>query len=155
MESKNISLLVAQLLLVTTFTFIASPAFAALGDGGTAPIGGSGGGITNPLEQGGINTASDLLKKVINFMLGLVGFIALIALITGGARMIVDFGNEEQVKKGKTTILWAVIGLLVVLLSYAIINIVTGEILGGGGNTSTPYEEPSNHSVSGNGHTSF
>ncbi len=88
-------------------------------------------GIVNPLE---VETLGALLGKVINWMLGLVGFIALIALITGGARMIMDFGDEEQVKKGKTTIMWAVIGLLVVLLSYAIINIVTGEILG------APYE---------------
>lgn len=102
------------------------------------------GGITNPLEQGGISTVSGLLGKVINWMLGLVGFIALIALITGGARMIMDFGNEEQVKKGKTTILWAVIGLLVVILSYAIINIVTGEILGGGNTQSATqkYDPP-------------
>jgi len=95
-------------------------------------------GITNPL--GNIGTVSGLLAKIINYMLGLVGFIALIALITGGARMIMDFGSEEQVKKGKTTIMWAVIGLLVVMLSYVIINIVTGEILGG--NTNAPYEEP-------------
>lgn len=91
----------------------------------------SDGGIKNPLGDKN-QTITDVLVKVINWMLGLVGFIALIALITGGARMIMDFGNEEQVKKGKTTILWAVIGLLVVILSYAIINIVTGEILGGG-----------------------
>lgn len=94
----------------------------------TDTFGGSG-GITNPLGSKD-QTITDLLVKVINWMLGLVGFIALIALITGGGRMIMDFGNEEQVKKGKTTILWAVIGLLVVILSYAIINIVTSEILG-------------------------
>src|SRR3989344_3308409 len=97
-------------------------------------------GITNPL--GNIGTVSDLLGKIINYMLGLVGFIALIALITGGARMIMDFGNEEQVKKGKMTIMWAVIGLLVVLLSYAIINIVTGEILGGNTPTSFHFISP-------------
>lgn len=100
------------------------------GNNRSGAIGGSGGGIKNPLENSGVSTVTQLLGKVINWMLGLVGVIALIALITGGARMIMDFGNEEQVKKGKTTIMWAVIGLLVVILSYAIINIVTGEILG-------------------------
>ena len=91
---------------------------------------GSGGGITNPLGGGPDQTITDVLTKIINWMLGLVGFLALIALIIGGARMIMDFGNEEQVKKAKSTILWAVIGLAVVILSYAIINIVTTEILG-------------------------
>lgn len=95
------------------------------------PVGGSS-GITNPLGEGGSQTITDVLKKVINWMLGLVGFLALIALIIGGARMIMDFGNEEQVKKAKMTITWAVIGLLVVMLSYAIINIVVSDVLGGG-----------------------
>jgi len=65
--------------------------------------------------------------------------LALIALIIGGGRMVIDFGNEEQVKKAKTTILWAVIGLAVVILSYAILNIVATEILqSGGGTTQDP-----------------
>ncbi len=127
MDSNKLKSIVVSVFLVATVIVIAQPVYAEISSGA---IGGSGGGITNPLEQGGITTVSGLLGKVINWMLGLVGFIALIALITGGARMIMDFGNEEQVKKGKTTILWAVIGLLVVILSYAIINIVAKEILG-------------------------
>lgn len=116
---------------------VVSPVYAQ-NNASTFPSGNAGGeGIKNPLA---INTVSELLGKVINWMLGLVGFIALIALIVGGARMIMDFGNEEQVKKGKTTVLWAVIGLLVVILSYAIINIVTGEILGGEQSQSQEYD---------------
>jgi hypothetical protein len=99
---------------------------------------GGGSGITNPLGDSGSETITDVLKKVINWMLGLVGFLALIALVIGGARMIIDFGNEDQVKKAKATILWAVIGLAVVILSYAIINIVTSEILGSG--SGKPYD---------------
>ncbi len=88
-------------------------------------------GISNPL--GDTMTISEVLTNIIKWMLGLVGFLALIALIIGGGRMVMDFGNEEQVKKGKATVLWAVIGLAVVILSYAILNIVTSEVLGAGG----------------------
>lgn len=119
--------------LLTILLFLVVPSIA-LGEDGrshTSPIGGSG-GITNPLGGGPEQTITDVLVKIVNWMLSLVGIVALIALITGGARMIMDFGSAEQVKKGKATILWAVIGLLVVILSYAIINIVTSEILGGG-----------------------
>ncbi|HSX24788.1 MAG TPA: pilin [Candidatus Andersenbacteria bacterium] len=97
-------------------------------------------GITNPLGNPD-QTISDVLTNIIKWMLGLVGFLALIALIIGGGRMIMDFGNEEQVHKAKTTILWAVIGLLVVILSYAIVNIVTTEVLhtsGGSGTQNQP-----------------
>ncbi len=107
-----------------------------LGDGQVAPpgtfSGGGGGGIKNPLSSGGSETVTDVLKRIINWMLGLVGFLALIALIIGGAQMIMDFGNEDRVQKAKVTITWAVIGLAVVILSYAIINIVTSNILGAG-----------------------
>lgn len=95
---------------------------------------GSSGGIENPLGESGM-TITAVLAGVIKWMLGLVGFLALIALIVGGGRMVIDFGNEEQVKKGKTTILWAVIGLAVVILSYAILGIVTRDILGVGAAT--------------------
>jgi hypothetical protein len=101
------------------------------GGGGRLGVGNAGGqGITNPLSGGADQTITDVLVKVVNWMLGLVGLLALIAIIIGGGRMIMDFGSEEQVHKGKTTILWAVIGLVVVILSYAIINIVATEILG-------------------------
>lgn len=116
--------------MIALFALQISIPVLAQNNASTFPSGtGGGGGITNPLGSKD-QTITDILVKVINWMLGLVGFVALIALITGGARMIMDFGNEDQVKKGKTTILWAVIGLLVVILSYAIINIVTSEILG-------------------------
>ena len=97
-----------------------------------AQVGQSGSGITNPLSGGQDQTITSVLTGIIKWMLGLVGFLALIALIIGGGRMVIDFGNEEQVHKAKQTILWAVIGLAVVILSYAILNIVTTEILGGG-----------------------
>ncbi|OGY37265.1 MAG: hypothetical protein A3E36_01100 [Candidatus Andersenbacteria bacterium RIFCSPHIGHO2_12_FULL_45_11b] len=100
---------------------------------------GGGSGIKNPLSGGADQTIKDVLVLIIKWMLGLVGFLALIALIIGGGRMVIDFGNEEQVKKAKTTILWAVIGLAVVILSYAILNIVATEILqSGGGTTQDP-----------------
>lgn len=144
MQGRAIVMGVFVLLLGATIAapVLADPVLKDPLPGGASINSSSSEGIKNPLEQGGISTVTQLLGKVINWMLGLVGFIALIALITGGARMIMDFGNEEQVKKGKTTVLWAVIGLLVVILSYAIINIVTGEILGGGQSQTQEYGGP-------------
>ncbi len=121
--------------LIAIGSMIALPVFAQRpGNDQMDTFGGSDGGIENPL--GSTDSLTKVLKNVINWMLGLVGFLALIALIVGGGRMIVDFGNEEQVKKAKATILWAVVGLAVVVLSYAIINIVVSDILGAGGRTS-------------------
>jgi hypothetical protein len=133
METRYLKLASSLFLVfVATFTVV-NPVFA---QGNTVRDSGSGSGITNPLGGGQDQTITSVLSGVIKWMLGLVGFLALIALIVGGGRMIIDFGNEDQVRKAKMTITWAVIGLLVVMLSYAIVNIVTNEILGAGGNSS-------------------
>lgn len=141
MQNKYTSWFAAGIFAVLCMSLSVPVAFADdpfdPADGGAGNITpGKSGGITNPLQ--GVDSITDVLTKVINFMLGLVGIIALIALITAGARMIFGFVDEDQVKKAKTTILWAVIGLAVVILSYAIINIVTSEILGTG--TGKPYD---------------
>lgn len=117
--------------VITGLLLAISPHFAL------AQVGQSSGGITNPLSGGADQTITSVLKGIIQWMLGLVGFLALIALIIGGGRMVIDFGNEEQVHKAKKTILWAVVGLAVVILSYAILNIVTSEILKSGGSSAS------------------
>jgi hypothetical protein len=131
---SHIAVLVASFLLLIILGGAIQPVLA---QSGNISVGSGGGGIKNPLEKSGSTTITHVLKGIINWMLGLVGFLALIALIIGGARMIIDFGNEDQVKKAKMTITWAIIGLMVVILSYAIINIVVSDILGGSGGSSS------------------
>ncbi|MEO6077646.1 MAG: MMCAP2_0565 family pilin-like conjugal transfer protein, partial [Candidatus Andersenbacteria bacterium] len=132
METKYLNLVSGFALIFVATFFIAAPVFA---QGNTVRDSGSSSGITNPLGGGQDQTITSVLSGIIKWMLGLVGFLALIALIVGGGRMMIDYGNEEQVRKAKMTIMWAVIGLLVVMLSYAIVNIITTEILGAGGSS--------------------
>ncbi len=133
----NITTLVTSLIVFVTLVCVAVP-IASVHAQGNGVISGSTSGIQNPLGGGQDQTITSVLTGIIKWMLGLVGFLALIALIIGGGRMVLDFGNEEQVHKAKKTILWAVIGLLVVILSYAIVNIVSTEILGGGSGNAQP-----------------
>ncbi|MEX1111981.1 MAG: hypothetical protein WEC84_00815 [Candidatus Andersenbacteria bacterium] len=95
----------------------------------TLPFTVSAAGITNPLN--GIETVQELLTNIIQWLLGLVGLLALFALVAGGVKLIVSFGKEESVKSAKQIITWAVIGLIVVIASYALIAIVSG-FLGAG-----------------------
>jgi amino acid transporter len=60
----------------------------------------------------------------INYFLTFLGLIAVAFIIYAGFLMIIAQGEEESVQKGKKIILWAIIGLLVVMLSYAIVNFV-------------------------------
>lgn len=81
-------------------------------------------GFTNPLGE--VKTIIPFLSRITTWLLGLVGFLAMLALVVGGIRMITAFGNEQGVEKAKEIIKWAVIGLVVVVLSYAVIRIVSG-----------------------------
>jgi uncharacterized membrane protein len=56
--------------------------------------------------------------------LALIGAWAVIAIIIGGFRMILAQGNEEAYGQAKKSIQWAVIGVVVALLSFSIIAIV-------------------------------
>jgi len=84
--------------------------------------------LPNPLPN--ISTPEDLAKKVVNWLLGLVSVIALIVLIIGGFRYLTSGGNEKAMESAKNIITWAVVGLIIILCSAIIINVIIS-ILGG------------------------
>lgn len=81
------------------------------------------------LEDGNfINT----LNNMLGFLVGLLYFIAVLFALWGGFQILTAGGDEEKVKKGKTTLIQAVIGLIVIFLASQIINWVIN-IFGSGG----------------------
>lgn len=83
--------------------------------------------------QGGINKAGGtdnttslpaLIKTVINILLFLIGAIAVLAIIIGAIRYVVSGGDSKATGEAKDTILYAVIGLVVAFMAYAIVNFV-------------------------------
>jgi len=71
------------------------------------------------------NDFGSLLTYIINWFLSLVGLIAVLMLIFGGFRYLVSGGNDESTTKAKNTIMYAIIGIVVVILSYAIVSTIT------------------------------
>jgi hypothetical protein len=85
--------------------------------------------------QSGINAAggdaggADLnqsIKNVVNILLYILGAIAVIMIIIGGIRYATANGESGNIKSAKDTILYAVIGLIVAIMAYAIVNFVVG-----------------------------
>ncbi|MBA3678982.1 hypothetical protein H0W80_02180 [Candidatus Saccharibacteria bacterium] len=75
----------------------------------------------------GAGTATDLVvnvKGITNTLLLAIGAIAVIMIIIGGIRYALSGGNEQNVKAAKDTIQYAIVGLVIALLSYAIVNFV-------------------------------
>ena len=63
-------------------------------------------------------------KQVTNTILYIVGIIAVIMLIIGGIKYVVSGGDSKKVTDAKNTILYAIIGLIIAFLAYAIVNFV-------------------------------
>ena len=74
-------------------------------------------------------TPTDLkasLTIITNTLLLGIGFVSVVMLIIGGFRYVLSNGNEKSVTAAKDTILYAIIGVVIALLSFAIINFVLG-----------------------------
>ena len=74
-----------------------------------------------------------IFKKVTDVLLFLAGAVAVIVLIIGGIRYVISSGDSGQLQSAKNTILYAVVGLVVVIMAYAIVNFVINQFQGNGG----------------------
>ena len=82
-----------------------------------------------------------IFLQITNTILYAVGIIAVVMLIWGGVRYIISGGDGKKVTDAKNTILYAILGLVVALLSYAIVNFVLNVV--GTGETSVDQFESS------------
>jgi hypothetical protein len=76
------------------------------------------------------NTTSvpDFIKNLVNILLYVLGAVAVIVIIFAGIFYTTSGGDAASVTKAKNTLLYAVIGLVVALISYAIVNFVLTNI---------------------------
>lgn len=71
-----------------------------------------------------------LLGNVLTLIFTFTAVIAIIYVIIGGYYYVTAYGNPENIQKGKQTITWAIIGLVVSMLAWAIVQFVWGAISG-------------------------
>lgn len=74
-------------------------------------------------------SAADLTRKVLNIAFTLIASIAIIFVILGGYRYITSSGNSEAAEKGKKTVLYALAGLVVVILAVTAVNLVVNLLI--------------------------
>lgn len=85
-------------------------------------------------EYNGMETDSlrTFILNVLNFALSFLGIVGVAAVIYGGYLSVVSGGDEANSEKAKKIIMYAVVGILIILASYAIVNTVIKEAATGG-----------------------
>lgn len=85
---------------------------------------------TNPLppEVTGARTIKQIVEKTLTTLLSIVGIIAIIGIVVGGFFYLTAYGNDDQVKKGKSIIKSSIIGITIALAALVIVRLVAGLI---------------------------
>ena len=68
--------------------------------------------------------ATSTVKNVINLLIFVIGIIAVIMIVVGGLRYVLSGGDSAGINTAKNTILYAIVGLVVAILAYSIVNFV-------------------------------
>lgn len=77
-------------------------------------------------------SVSGFILKIINIALAVAGLIAVLFLIIGGFRYITSAGNEETAESAKKIITNAIIGIVVIILSFVIVRVISNALIGNG-----------------------
>lgn len=98
---------------ITLFSFVPT-ASAAFLDASDAP--------------GGVSTDSlkTVVLRMVNYFLTFLGIVAVIMVIYGGVTYVTAAGNDDAIGKAKTIIMYALIGIIIILLSFAVVQAILG-----------------------------
>lgn len=76
------------------------------------------------------DTFSSSFQGILNAIIGVLALVAVVVMIVGGVSYMTSSGDAGKVKKAKDTILYGLIGLVVCVLAFAIVNFVISQIIG-------------------------
>ena len=79
------------------------------------------------IQQGApsLGCLAQIIPNVINYLFMFLGAVAVIFLLFGALKFVISRGDPKALQSARGTMTYAVIGLVVILLSFAIIQIIT------------------------------
>ena len=94
---------------------------------GASPASQIRGGVNQAGGGGETSNLGSRIKTIVNILLYILGAIAVVMIVIGGIRYTTSNGDSGSIKSAKDTILYAVIGLIVAILAYSIVNFVLAQ----------------------------
>lgn len=128
---KNVirALLPSIVVASMSLTVMAAPMANAVFDGG---VQGGADSARGKDQTANLFGSTGIFRTITNVLLFILGAISVIMIIIGGLRYVVSGGNSTAVTAAKNTILYAIVGVIVALLAYAIVNFVLDSFTAGG-----------------------
>jgi len=111
---KKMLIAIGLLASLVLAPLVSVPASAQISSGITAAS-------TEELKNKSID---DLPKNIVNVLLWIIGIVSVVMIIWSGFNYIISHGDSGKVQKAKMTLVYAVVGLVIAVLSYTIVNFV-------------------------------
>lgn len=123
---KASRVLITVILLVAAFISASTylSANASTVDEVQRGVSGAGGGG----DENKGSRVTDTIKIITNTLLFIVGVAAVIMIVVAGLRLVTANGDANTVSQAKNTIIYAIIGIIVAALAYAIVNFIINQI---------------------------
>lgn len=83
---------------------------------------------TSEMKGKSIDGDKGLIKTVVNVLLWAVGILSVIMIIFSGFRYITSAGDASKTKSAQSTLIYSVVGLIVAIMAYAIVNMVINRL---------------------------
>lgn len=83
---------------------------------------------TSEMKGKSIDGDNGLVKTVVNVLLWAVGILSVIMIIFSGFRYITSAGDASKTKSAQSTLTYSVVGLIVAIMAYAIVNMVINRL---------------------------
>jgi hypothetical protein len=106
---------------ILTFVLLSFPALASAQDFGLAEMEGKVHLGNKPLD--------DTIAGIINIALGFLGILTTLIILFGGFKWMTSYGSSDKIDEAKKLISAGVIGLVLVLVSYAIAQFVLNSLI--------------------------
>ena len=104
---------------------------------GAMPVGATSYELMNNMIHGAANNAGvpstslqSFIGTILNVVFAVIGLVSVFMIILGGFTYMTSQGDAAKVKRGKDTLLYGIIGLLIALLAFAIVNFVLSSVFG-------------------------